>query len=301
MSPTKETLMRLPFPVRLYSRRRWLIVVATVAAILGGLVPLGAAAAADPSFAQQQIAWGPCDWYSPEFGGPAPECATVTVPRDWTNPGSGPTLSISISRTKATDTAHRKGILFTNPGGPGGSGSFLSWYLAVLQPKVAAQYDIIGMDPRGVWNSTQLTCDLPVDQLTGLPSYDSRDRSPEALAVQHKVEKLIADSCAKNPLTRYVNTWQTTHDMDLIRDRLGEAKLNYLGYSYGTWLGAKYAALFPANTGKVILDSNTSWMDDLSASWALMPMAVQRRFEKQFEPWTTRSIFAKDLGATPAQ
>jgi pimeloyl-ACP methyl ester carboxylesterase len=150
--------------------------------------------------------------------------------------------------------------------------------------------------------STQLLCDVPLDQVLGLKSYDSRDQSADAVASRQTVLKLIADSCAANPLTPYVNTWQTTHDMDLIRALLGESRLNYLGYSYGTWLGAKYAAVFPEHTGKVVLDSNTSWMDDLAVTWELMPMAFQLRWDRQFAPWVTRNpVLAKYLGATPAQ
>ncbi|WP_189133624.1 alpha/beta hydrolase [Wenjunlia tyrosinilytica] len=208
---------------------------------------------------------------------------------------------MAISRVKAADAAHRKGVLFTNPGGPGGSGIRLSWLIGSSQPKVAAEYDIIGMDPRGVGESTQLICDVPVDQLDSAV-HDSRDLSAQAVTARQRTAKAVADGCAANPLTRYVNTWQTTHDMDMIRAVLGERKLNYLGYSYGSWLGAKYAALFPRRTGRIVLDSNTAWMDDLADSWERMPMAFQRRWERQFAPWATRSaFFSKYLGRTPAQ
>jgi pimeloyl-ACP methyl ester carboxylesterase len=296
--------MRVPF---LSGRGRRHLAAAVATVTLAALLPAGTAAAAAPGYPPQTINWGPCWWYTSDLGGQVPQCATVTVPRDWANPGAGPTLQIAISRVKATDPAHRKGILFTNPGGPGGGGTAIPWYLALLHPNVAADYDVIGMDPRGVGDgtdtgSTDLECDVPADQLNAIPTYDGRDQSGPAVAARQAFEKLLADSCAKNPLTRYVNTWQTTHDMDLIRAQLGAAKLNYLGYSYGTWLGAKYAAMFPANAGKVVLDSNTAWMDDLSSSWQLMPMSVQRRYEEQFLAWTTRSpFFSPQLGTTTAQ
>ena len=291
--------MRQPFQFRLPWRRR-LTVAATAAALLAGFTTAGPASA-EVSTTPQTLAWGPCYWYSPDLGGPVPECATVTAPRDWAHPGAGPTVSVSISRVKATDTAHRKGILFTNPGGPGGAGSPLSWLIAMAAPKVAAQYDIIGMDPRGTGASTNLNCDVPLDPLLALGDYDTRDQSAPAVDSRQKLSKLIADACAANPLTRYVNTWQTTHDMDLVRDLLGEQKLNYLGYSYGTWLGAKYAALFPASTGKVVLDSNTAWVDDLATTWERMPLSFQRRFDTQLLAWITRSpIFSKYLGTSPA-
>ncbi|MEU4394340.1 alpha/beta fold hydrolase [Kribbella sp. NPDC023855] len=284
-----------------------------VAGLLTGLSPTQAVAAntgstySEPSdvtgstYSGQQLQWGACDWF-PAHLTPVPECATITVPRDWRDPGEGEDLSIAISRIKATDAAHRKGILFTNPGGPSGSGISLSYVLGNAQPKVAAQYDIIGMDPRGVGRSTRLICDVDTAAADAAAKYGSRDLSAAAFAARHGLLKGIADGCATNPLTPYINTWQTTHDMDLIRAVLDEQKLNYVGYSYGTWLGAKYAALFPTHAGKLVLDSNTNWMGDMADAWELMPMAFQRHWDKQFVPWTNRiTAFNKDLGTTPAQ
>ena len=99
------------------------------------------------------------------------------------------------------------------------------------------------------------------------------------MKIRQTVARKIADGCAKNPLAPFINTWQTAHDMDLIRSVMGERKLNYLRYSYGSWLGGKYAALFPKRTGKVVLDSNTEWTDDLADSWELQPKSIQRRWE----------------------
>jgi pimeloyl-ACP methyl ester carboxylesterase len=215
-------------------------------AVVASTIYPAATSAAPSPFTGQQVSWAPC-------GLSGLECAKITVPRDWATPGDGQTLKVAISRTKATDPAHREGVLFTNPGGPSGSGLGLPWSLATAQPKLAARYDVIGMDPRGVGSSTQLNCDIAVEPLMAASNYDSRDLSDTAVAARAAATKAIADGCVANPLTPYVNTWQTAHDMDLVRVLLGEPKLNYTGYSYGTWLGAKYAALFPATTGKVIL------------------------------------------------
>jgi len=294
--------MRVPFPARGPGRWSRLLASAVAAVLVIALLPGGTASAAAPSYPQQNISWGPCWWYTSDLGGLVPECASVTVPRDWANPGAGPTLSVAISRIRATDQAHRKGILLLNPGGPGGSGTSLGWELSLAHPDVAARYDLIGMDPRGVGDSTNLECDAPVDQVNAIVGYDNRDLSAPAVAARQALEKLQADACAANPLTRYINTWQTTHDMDLIRAQLGEAKLNYLGYSYGTWLGAKFAAVFPGTAGKIILDSNTGWMDNLSSTWEVMPVAVQRRYEEQFLPWAARNpFFSPVVGTTPVQ
>ncbi|WP_328993303.1 alpha/beta hydrolase [Kribbella sp. NBC_01245] len=286
------------------SRRR-LIALTTASALVAGLTAVVATAtqadATQSTYSLQKVQWSACVWYRPDLGGVVPECATVTVPRDWRTPGQGEDLSIAISRTKATDAAKRKGIVFTNPGGPSGSGITLSWMLATAQPSLAAQYDVIGMDPRGVGQSTQLVCQVDAAAASAA-NHDSRDLSAPAIAARHTLLKAIADGCATNPLTPYINTWQTTHDMDLIRAVLGERRLNYVGYSYGSWLGAKYAALFPSRAGKLVLDSNTGWMGDLADAWERMPMAFQRRWERQFVPWANRSdFFAKDVGTTPAQ
>lgn len=261
---------------------------------------LGADAPPAARYRSQTVTWGPCSWFAAGRPGPVPECATITVPRDWTRPGTGADLSVAISRTRATDTAGRLGILFTNPGGPGGSGIALSQVLAAAQPQVAARYDVIGMDPRGVGFSTRLACTIDSDDLAGIEAHDVRDYSPAALADRQKVVRLIADGCAAEPLTRYINTWQTVHDMDLVRVLLGERRLDYVGYSYGTWLGAKYAAVFPRTAGRVVLDANTEWTGDLSASWLLQPRSFQRRFARHFGSWATRNpVFSRYLGTTP--
>ena len=297
--------------VRLQTRQRGgrrLIAAAVAGVTVAGLVPVIAPAAsatsALPAASQQTIAWGQCSWRSAGAPGPAVQCATITVPLDWDNPGSGQTLSLALSRTLATDQAHRKGVLFVNPGGPGGESITLPLLIAESQPSVAADYDIVTMDPRGVGFSTNLNCDVPNSILaeSAHPAYDTRDVSAPAVAQRQALAKAIADACAQNPLTPYINTWQTVHDMDLIRQLLGEAKLNYLGYSYGSWLGAKYAAVFPDGAGKVVLDSNTAWMDDLANTWELMPASFQRRFDEQYSPWVARSkLFSPELGTTAAQ
>src|SRR5947207_13405364 len=106
--------MRQPFQFRLPWRRR-LTVAATAAALLAGFTTAGPASA-EVSTTPQTLAWGPCYWYSPDLGGPVPECATVPAPRDGAQPGAGPTVRGSISRVQATGPGHRKGIRIPNPG-----------------------------------------------------------------------------------------------------------------------------------------------------------------------------------------
>ncbi len=295
---------------------------ATVAVLVAaGLAPATAAAGAVPpdvpppvAVAAPAAALAPgvstsIDWeVCSDDSGPRIECAVLTVPRDWANPSAGPTVDVAFQRVAATGpAAGRKGVIMTNPGGPGGNGNGLEYVLAATQPAVAAAYDLVGMDPRGVRSfredgTTSLECVVELDGLEDVGSYDSRDLSRAAVASRQTLAKAIADACAENPLTPFITTWQTAHDMDHLRRLMGQDRLNYIGYSYGSWLGAKYAALFPQRAGKLVLDANTAWMDDLSASWQLMPMAFQRRWSQQLLTWTARTpAFAVHVGDTPAE
>jgi pimeloyl-ACP methyl ester carboxylesterase len=209
-------------------------------------------------------------------------CATVTVPRDWHNPQDGHTLQVRISRTHAT--GGRKGILMVNPGGPGGSGLELAPGLAIASPTVSAFYDIVGFDPRGVGQSTRLWCSV---------TYDSEADVTELLQAD-------VEGCRGNELTKFITTEQTTYDMDFIRALLGEEKLNYLGYSYGTWLGTWYAATFSSRVGKMILDSVAAVASPtLQETWDLQPLTRDRAFQEQLMPYIARHDDIYGRGTDP--
>ncbi|RJQ69425.1 alpha/beta fold hydrolase [Pseudonocardiaceae bacterium YIM PH 21723] len=213
------------------------------------------AAPTDPlaDFHQQQPSWSPCKAGSPT------ECASITVPLDYANPG-GNRIRVAISRHKATDQAHRRGILLLNPGGPGGSGLGLADRLAKQQ--VAGVYDLVGFDPRGIGKSTKLQC----TEVTGGPQVKNPTRPDDAdLPTYTAWAQQQEHACqeAGGGLRPYINTNNTARDMDIIRAVLGEPKLNYLGYSYGTQLGATYGTLFPSRLDRNVLDSamdpNKTW------------------------------------------
>ncbi|WP_199443679.1 alpha/beta hydrolase [Umezawaea beigongshangensis] len=240
----------------------------------------------------QQLSWGECLFTQSPDARPA-QCALVRVPRDWADPASGTDLQVSISRVPAT--GERTGVLLTNPGGPGGQGTSLAGALAALQPALNEQYDIIGMDPRGTGQEGGTTpqqlgliCSVPTSELTTRTDLDARDRSADSIAEHQKNPRAIAEACQSDALTPFITTWQTAHDMDLVRHLLGQEKLHYLGYSYGSWLGAKYASLFPENTGKVVLDSSVNWQGRLQAAFEDFPRIGQRQFEDVFLPWAVR-------------
>jgi pimeloyl-ACP methyl ester carboxylesterase len=184
------------------------------------------------------------------------DCTDVTAPLDWENPGSGE-ITLSVVRHQAEGTAI--GSLLTNPGGPGASGVDL--ILDSLDYAVGADlienYDVIGFDPRGVGSSTAVTCFDAAemdDYLYGIPTAARGTAEWEAeLLDKHKA---FADACEANSdgILPFITTINAARDMDLIRAVLGDKQLNYLGYSYGTFLGATYAQLYPEKAGRLVLD-----------------------------------------------
>ncbi|MCE4946481.1 alpha/beta hydrolase [Streptomyces albulus] len=210
---------------------------------------------------------------------PAPEhveCGRLSVPLDWHRPQS-PHIEIAVSRIRASGTpAERRGILLVNPGGPGGSGlPYAVTKRAKLPAGVRRSYDVIGFDPRGVGRSAPADCG-PMGGLFDAPGSDpvpvGATAEKKYLAALHA----MADDCA-GPATAalpHLSTEQTAHDMDAIRAALGQPKTNFLGVSYGSYLGAAYAARFPHRTGRMVLDSVVgpwNWYDfDARQSQALL-------------------------------
>lgn len=193
-------------------------------------------------------------WHS--CGVPGFECATLKAPLDYDKPAGGD-VRLAVSRKKATGPGERLGSLFVNPGGPGGSAiGYLKAYAGIGYPAaVRARYDMVAVDPRGVARSE------PVECLDGrdMDTYTQTDSTPDdARETTELVDayKKFAESCGKHSpaLMRHVSTVETARDMDIVRAALGDTKLNYVGASYGTLLGATYAGLFPGRSGRLVLD-----------------------------------------------
>ncbi|MGW4404877.1 alpha/beta hydrolase [Nonomuraea sp. NPDC004702] len=163
----------------------------------------------------------------------------------------GRTLTIALSRIKATDSARRRGVLLLNPGGPGGAGLSMT-LLGKAMPEVAARYDLVGMDPRFVGRSTPISCRWQTDTFLRSAGPDRRTFDEGV-----RLAEQLAAGCAKGNLQTlpYATTRNTARDMDVIRAALGEQKLSYLGYSYGTYLGATYLQMFGSRADRVVLDS----------------------------------------------
>jgi pimeloyl-ACP methyl ester carboxylesterase len=276
------------------------IAAAALALLVGGVAHASAAVGGDQEapaqYAGQELDWQEC---LPGQGLPFFECARVSTPLDWSDPARGE-IQLAVSRVRATDPAHRRGMMLSNPGGPGGSGLLLPLLGYLFEPDLAAVYDGIGMDVRGTGASTRLDC---VDQQAFAASFalDPRDRSPENLAALAGFDRLFADACSSDPLTPYITTEQTARDMDLVRAILGETKLSYVGYSGGTWLGAAYASLFPSRVDRFVLDSNVEFTSDWQEIFHNQPQAFQRRFEVDFLPWIAQYDELYQYGATATE
>jgi pimeloyl-ACP methyl ester carboxylesterase len=185
------------------------------------------------------------------------DSTTVEVPLDWSTP-DGDTIEIAVMRHKADGTAI--GSLLMNPGGPGGSGyDYVHDYAQYLvTPGVLAKFDLIGFDPRGVNHSNAVTCYTdPKDRDAYLyGTYDAPYGSPGWIDELTNREKAYADACkaGTGPLLAHIDAASVARDMDVIRAVLGDQKINYLGFSYGTYLGTMYAELFPEKVGRMVLD-----------------------------------------------
>ena len=190
------------------------------------------------------------------------QCAKVTVPLDYSQP-DGQTIEIAMKKHLATGSV-RQGTLFVNPGGPGYSGvEMVENNETQFSPALNQAYDIIGFDPRGVGSSTAITCstDAEAKAMEGVSPVDAAG-APVAFekrgaVISERFKQLEADCASRTKPTElldHVDTVSVARDLDVLRALSGDQKLNYTGFSYGTYLGATYAELFPANTGRLVLD-----------------------------------------------
>jgi pimeloyl-ACP methyl ester carboxylesterase len=236
--------MASPLSVSRRAWRRVLVALGCCGALLVTALPVAAAATAKVADTSGPLAWKTC--------GDA-ECATLTVPLDEFHPDAR-TLGIGLVRVPAGDPSRRIGSLLVNPGGPGASGtSFAREIAGVLPTEIRDRFDIVGWDPRGVGKSSQVQCDDNLDDYYSLDFAPDNDQERTALVAG--VQKLV-DSCEAHSgaLMPYLASVYTVRDMDRIRAALGDDKLTYLGFSYGTYLGTLYAAAFPQNVRALVLD-----------------------------------------------
>lgn len=271
------------------------------------VIGLGASLTAVPAVAEEtktpQVKWGQCpDDVVAEAAPTVLKCTTVPVPLDYAHP-EGEQIDLTVSRLAATDPDKRRGVLMLNPGGPGGSGLALSALLVAqgLPSSVTDRYDLIGMDTRGIGHSTPVSCGFTTDSAyySNIPPYAVDDA---AVTAQAKVAEQVAKQCADNDdgRLRHLTTANTARDLDRIRAALGEDRTSYLGYSYGTALGAAYASMFPERSDRIVLDSNigdTHLDRDGMRRYALGMEQTLPDFAK----WAARRHDSYGLGHTPGQ
>ncbi|MGD7787559.1 alpha/beta fold hydrolase [Propionibacteriaceae bacterium Y1700] len=242
--------------------------------------------------AKQKLTWETCDFgdpgYNERFNRPNVKCATVKVPRDWHNPDNGKTWDIRISQAKNREVTdgNYKGTIFANPGGPGGEGLVWGPAMEEFTPDLRPYYNYVGFDPRGVGQSSTASCDY---------TWDSASTDPYAEL------KAAGKACSQNEDVKTINTEQTTYDMDFIRHLLKAPKLSYVGFSYGTWLGAWYEKVFGTKYGdKFVLDSAIdATQPTLQSTWELQPVARDRQFNMHMMNWIARHDDTYGLGTDP--
>ncbi|MFI9293271.1 alpha/beta fold hydrolase [Streptomyces gardneri] len=259
------------------------------------VLPAGPADAAEPTPRPlPRLAWTGCATQAY----PKLQCATLKVPLDHDDPAG---RSITLALTRVPHTAKTfQGPLLVNPGGPGGSGRTMAGYVAAsLPPKVAAEYDVIGFDPRGVGRSEPALDCRPGHFAPVRPDSVPLGADAEKAAVERA--QAFAEACGDKyaDVLPYIDTVSTARDVDAIREALGAPKVNYLGYSYGTYLGAVYARLYPDRVRRMALDSVVNphgvWYEDNIAQ----DYAFDTR-HKDFMAWVARQNAVYKLGTDPA-
>ncbi|WP_435872692.1 alpha/beta hydrolase [Micromonospora matsumotoense] len=226
------------------------------------------------------------------------ECARIAVPRNWgtgtgatAGPGSGETFEIALLRARSSKQRDRIGSLVINPGGPGGSGVDTAVYLSFgpsfggLPTAVTDRFDIVGFDPRGVSRSSPVKCisDADLDASFG---YDPDPRSQQSFDGYQALNRRIGQGCGDrygDQLPLY-GTEQAARDMDAVRAAVGDDKLTYLGYSYGTLLGATYAQLYPQRVRALVLDGAVDPQQQLIAGSESQARGFERAFGN-FDRW----------------
>jgi pimeloyl-ACP methyl ester carboxylesterase len=196
---------------------------------------------------RQQVVWKPCR------GGD--QCTRISVPLDYAHP-AGKAISLAVLKVPAQDKQQRVGALVVNPGGPGVSGiSYAANTSAFFGPELQQAFDIVGFDPRGVGESTPVQC-LSNGQLDKFVSSDPDPDTPAEINASDRMVAQLGRGCVKDSgaLAAHISTPEAARDMDILRAALGQRKLTYFGASYGTFLGATYAELFPKRVGRMVLD-----------------------------------------------
>ncbi|MFI5754827.1 alpha/beta hydrolase [Streptomyces sp. NPDC051569] len=233
---------------------------------------------------------------------PAPiTCGTVEVPLDYADP-DGRKISLTVSRVHASGKPdQRQGALVFNPGGPGASSMYFPMAAQLPEWKrIAGAYDLVGYAPRGVARSAPLSCENPADFTrapTQAPTHPSESYKRERIAEARAYARGCAENAGQD--LPYYTSLNNARDLDVLRAALGEQKLTFLGSSYGTYLGALYATLFPSHVRRMVFDSAVD--PDPRQIWYGNNMDQSAAFERRwadFRTWVAKHDKTYHLGAT---
>ncbi len=261
------------------------------------------------AYKSQTLAWQTCgrsfrealgEHFAGELDklGDRAKCALMRAPLDYADPAKGD-VQIALLRVAAEDPQQRLGAIMFNPGGPGGDGLNLSvvfgnsWAgadsndpVGSLYKQMSRRFDLIGFSPRGTGASTNLTC--PSDESFKFEATIAVDDSQVNFDNILYNSRLIAENCGKNPQTPYMNSETTARDLDMTRHLLGDSKFNYIGYSYGTWLGTWYAGLYPERVGRMLLIGNADITVPLNDVLLPQGMGMQRVMDQVLVSYAAR-------------
>lgn len=291
LPPSRPTLVRAAIATVAAA-----VVAAGVAAPAAGAGASGRAPVSDRAPAPP-ISWGPCD---PALQAPAGyQCATYQVPLDYDRP-RGEQVGLALIKRPADGTAARRGTVFLNPGGPGGSGvaTVAAAGENLFGADVNARFDVVGVDPRGIAGSDQLRCwpdALAFADFLGryAPAglWPTDDAGWQAQRTYQREYNRACETSAGSILD-HMSTANVARDLDVLRRAVGDDKLTYVGYSYGSYLGATYANLYPSRVGAVVVDGV---LDPVAWATGRGPEESRR------VPFTTRIRSGEGADATLAE
>jgi pimeloyl-ACP methyl ester carboxylesterase len=229
------------------------------------------------ALAAQRLTWTACrDGF---------QCATLIAPLDYDQP-DGVKVALPLVKLPAAQPARRIGSLLLNPGGPGGSGvDFARAFAKFLPLPVRARFDVVGFDPRGIMRSAPLRCFDTFEQaIASLPPFAFPLTASEE-RTQRDSDRKLADACTRHggPVLSHMSTADVARDMDLMRESFGDARLNYLGYSYGSFLGQAYANLFPNRVRALVIDGvldPIAWSTGRGSEGRTVPFSVRLRSDE---------------------
>lgn len=257
--------------------------------------PAGDVPAELAEFYGQRLSWEGCgDYATGEFdveplADPAVQCTRLTVPLDYADPG-GETISIGVLRRPASDQSARIGSLVINPGGPGAAGLSTAAALGAENDDLAARFDFVGFDPRGVGSSEPaVSCLTPEERDADRADDSELDTSAAGVQRAERENRDYAAKCARrtefgDTMLANVGTRDVVRDLDVLRSALGDEKLTYLGYSYGTRIGSTYAETFPANVRALVLDGAVDPTKDPTDEVVAQAKGFQEAFD-DFVAW----------------